>query len=171
MDHLLSVCRTCFEAGVAAADPAAALRRAMARRAVMQAAAGKTALIAVGKAAAPMMREALLHLAPDQALLVTNYENAVEIDGVICHAAGHPTPDQAGAEAAAAIISILEGLGAGDHVILLLSGGGSALIPAPVDGGSLANKSAVYDLMLAIGAPSDFIFMVLKRRAQIGRGS
>lgn len=170
MEQLLSTCRACFDAGVTAADPALALRRALTGRIAPQSAEGKTVLIAVGKAAGPMMREALSQLTPDQAILVTNYENAVEIDGVECHAAGHPTPDRAGAKAATDIIALLKTLAAGDHVILLLSGGGSALIPAPVKGISLADKIAVNDLMLASGAPIDAINSVRKRLSQLKGG-
>jgi glycerate 2-kinase len=170
MNKILSSCRAYFDAGVAAADPAAALRSALAKRSDLLAATGRLLLIAVGKGAVPMMREALTHLTPDAALLVTNYENAIEIDGVDCRASGHPTPDQAGADAAAAIIALLDGLGDGDRVILLLSGGGSALIPAPVDGVSLSDKIAINDLMLASGAPIDAINTVRKRLSRLKGG-
>lgn len=170
MEALTARCRTCFDAGVAAADPAVALRKAMGVHPDSLAASGRVIVIAIGKAAAPMMREALAHVAPDAALLVTNYENAVEIEGVTCLAAGHPTPDAAGAVAAAEIIAMLGAVGRGDRVILLLSGGGSALAPAPVAGVSLAEKIAVNDLMLASGAPIDAMNTVRKRLSRLKGG-
>ncbi|MGB0926079.1 MAG: glycerate kinase type-2 family protein [Pikeienuella sp.] len=170
MDQLLTYCRACFEAGVTAADPAVALRRASASRANLWAADGRLIFVAVGKAATPMMQEALRHAQPDQAFLVTNYENAVPIDGVECRAAGHPTPDAVGAAAAADIIQILYAANAEDRVVLFLSGGGSALIPAPMDGVSLADKIAVNDLMLAAGLPIDAINTVRKRLSKLKGG-
>ena len=170
MTENFSICQTCFEAGVAAADPAAALRKALTSHPDLHPGGGRLLLVAIGKAAAPMMREALVHLTPDQAFLVTNYENAVDIAGVECRAAGHPTPDEAGASAAGEIISLLACLGGKDRVILLLSGGGSALVPAPVAGVSLADKIAVNDLMLASGAPIDAINTVRKRLSRLKGG-
>lgn len=170
MNALLSLCRACFDAGVVAADPALALRNAMLSRPDLHSVAGRLLVVAIGKAAAPMMNEALRHLRPDLAFLVTNYENAAEIPGVECRAAGHPTPDEAGAAAAAEIITLLEGLTEHDQVILLLSGGGSALTPAPILGVPLADKIAVNDLLLASGAPIDAINTVRKRLSRLKGG-
>ncbi len=66
--------------------------------------------------------------------------------------AGHPVPDEAGLAAAGEVEALLAGLGPGDLVLVLISGGGSALLPAPPRGVTLAEKQAVTSLLLASGA-------------------
>ncbi len=66
--------------------------------------------------------------------------------------ASHPLPDERGLNAAGEIAGTLESLGEEDLVICLISGGGSALLPLPVDGISLANKSAATQALLDAGA-------------------
>ena len=81
---LRSVALRLFQVAVAAADPAGALRRALALHPVSPPDAGGTyILIAVGKAAVPMAETALTVLqdAPIRALVVTNYENVRDVAG------------------------------------------------------------------------------------------
>jgi len=66
--------------------------------------------------------------------------------------AGHPVPDEDGLRAAAEVERFVAGCAPGDWVLALLSGGGSALLPAPAGGISLAEKQAVTSLLLASGA-------------------
>jgi glycerate 2-kinase len=66
--------------------------------------------------------------------------------------AGHPVPDVRGESAAHAILERLRGLGAQDVVFVLISGGGSALTPAPAPPVTLDEKRAVTRLLLAAGA-------------------
>ncbi len=66
--------------------------------------------------------------------------------------AGHPVPDAAGLAGARKIQDRLRGLGEEDLVICLISGGGSALLPAPVEGVTLEDKQALTDLLLRSGA-------------------
>jgi len=145
-----------FLAGVAAADPEAAVDRAL--KAVplpVPTPGGRLILLAVGKAAHGMLRAARAHVAPGVdpvCLAVTNYENHAEIPGVRCFAAGHPVPDENGLRAGAAVARIVADAGEGDHIVALISGGGSALLPAPVEGVTLADKAAVNRLLLASGA-------------------
>ena len=80
-------------------------------------------------------------------LIVTNYENAAEVDGAEVFAAGHPVPDKNGARAAGAVLAAA---GAG-RVLALISGGGSALLPAPVEGVSLSDKAEVNRMLLGAG--------------------
>jgi glycerate 2-kinase len=82
--------RRIFAAGVAAADPGAAVARALA-----DAGGGWRQVIAVGKAARGMASAALRVLGPVPALVVTNYENAAPLEGAEVLAAGHPVPDAA----------------------------------------------------------------------------
>jgi hydroxypyruvate reductase len=63
-------------------------------------------------------------------VVVTNYDNARPLPGAVAMAAGHPIPDENGARAASAVAALLADAAADDRVIALISGGGSALLPA-----------------------------------------
>jgi len=89
-----------------------------------------------------------------------NYENAQPLEGAEVFASGHPVPDAAGAKAADAVIAAL--LGTDGPVLALISGGGSALLPAPVDGVSLDEKARVNEVLL--GAGLDITAMNLVRQ-------
>lgn len=67
--------------------------------------------------------------------------------------AGHPVPDAAGMDAAHEALALAHSLGPNDHLLALISGGGSALLPLPVAGVSLADKQALTHALLASGAP------------------
>lgn len=143
-----------FQVGVDAANPAHGLARAFEKHPLPPLETGRYLIIALGKAANAMAETCLKALpdgTPFEALVVTNYENAKAIEGASCFAAGHPVPDAQGLAAGQAIIDLLEGAKAEDQVIVLISGGGSALVPAPIDGISLEDKIAVNKLLLANG--------------------
>lgn len=148
-----------FHAACRAADPGVALTRAL-RDAPLPRPdpGGRLLVVAVGKAALPMAETLLQALAaPDaplaraEVLVVTNYENARPLPGAVVHAAGHPVPDANGAQAAQAVEALLHGATASDRVVALVSGGGSALLPAPVAGLSLADKADTSRILLAAG--------------------
>jgi hydroxypyruvate reductase len=110
-----------------------------------------TAVIALGKAAGAMadgVRAAGI-MAPG--VVITTDENHRAIDGFDCLAASHPVPDERGLAAAEAVRELVAGLGEDDHLLLLISGGGSALLPAPAAGISLTQKIALNDALLASG--------------------
>jgi hydroxypyruvate reductase len=134
-----------IRAGIAAADPGAAVRRGMA--AVLEnppGPGGRWQVIALGKAARAMAEAALL--------VVTNAGNDTPLAGARVMRAGHPQPDDDGALAAAEVIARLTATGPQDRVLALISGGGSAMLPAPAEGMTLADKQAVNRLLLASGA-------------------
>ena len=66
--------------------------------------------------------------------------------------AGHPVPDRRGEAAAERVLSLARGAGPDDLVLFLVSGGGSALVPAPAPPLTLEDKQAVTDLLLSAGA-------------------
>ena len=66
--------------------------------------------------------------------------------------AGHPVPDERGAAAAREIRALAESAGTDDLVLVLVSGGGSALTPAPVPPITLGDKQEMTRLLLAAGA-------------------
>ena len=143
-----------FARACAAADPARALDAALAGAPLPRPGPGGVyRVVSIGKAAVPMAAFLLGKLSgvPVEAIVVTNRENARPLPGAEVHAAGHPVPDEAGARAAVAVERFLGPARAEDRVVALISGGGSALLPAPVAGLTLADKVAVNRLLLARG--------------------
>lgn len=162
-----------FGAAVAAADPAGALRAAWAAHPpAPPAQGGAWVVVAVGKAALPMAGAALDLLAgqPVRALVVTNYENARPLPGATVMAAGHPVPDANGDMAGRSVAALLEGAGAADRVVALISGGGSALLPAPAPGLSLADKAEVNRLLLAHGFEITEINLIRQQLSRLKGG-
>ncbi len=141
--------RSAFTAALDAGHPASLTGDAVAKLT-----APVTAIIAIGKAATAMAIAARgsRAIGPNvPGIIVTNDENFVVIDGMDCHASAHPVPDERGLAATLAVTQMAKGLTADDHLLLLISGGGSALLPAPVSGVSLAEKQQLNEALLASG--------------------
>jgi glycerate-2-kinase len=107
-------------------------------------------VLAVGKAAAPMAAEArrLLGGRTRRGLIVTKAGFALPDAPFAQRETGHPVPDEAGVAAAGEAEALAQGVPAGDVLLVLVSGGASALLPAPVEGVTLADKQALVQLML-----------------------
>ena len=150
---LKEAARAGFEAAVRRADPGRALARCLAQQGLPPPGpGGRFLVVAVGKAAPAMTRALLPQLTGTvEAICVTQAGNAEEAGNARVFRAGHPVPDQTGAEAAQAVIALLEGAGPEDRVIALISGGGSALLPAPPPGVTLADKQALNAALLVSG--------------------
>ncbi|MDD1607452.1 MAG: DUF4147 domain-containing protein, partial [Methylococcaceae bacterium] len=103
-------------------------------------------------------------------IAVTNYENVTAVDNVEVIGAGHPLPDTQGFHAAQKIAQRVSQAQANDLVLVLISGGGSALIPYPVAGITLQEKIATTDLLLACGATINEINCVRKHLSQLKGG-
>lgn len=162
-----------FQAALAAADPAGALRAAWAENPPgAPVKNGRYIIVAVGKAAIPMAEEALLLLrpAPVTALIVTNYENARPVAGATVMASGHPVPDENGQKAGIAVADLLSSATVDDRVIALISGGGSALLPTPAPGLTLADKAAVNRLLLANGYEITEINLIRQQLSRLKGG-
>jgi hydroxypyruvate reductase len=115
--------------------------------------AGRTIVIGAGKASAAMARALERNWAgPLSGLVVTRYGYAVPCQRIEIVEAAHPVPDEAGLRAAQRMMELVAGLGADDTVICLISGGGSSLLPLPLDGITLEDKQAVNRALLASGA-------------------
>jgi glycerate 2-kinase len=115
---------------------------------------GKLIVIGAGKAASRMAQvvEEMLGTRITGGLVVTKYEHALPLQRIRQVEAGHPIPDEAGVGAVREMLELLKGLRAEDIVLCLLSGGGSALWPAPAEGITLAQKQEVTSLLLRAGA-------------------
>ena len=115
--------------------------------------AGRTLVIGAGKASAEMARVVEQHWGgPLSGLVVTRYGYKVPCERIEIVEAAHPVPDEAGLGAARRILALVQGLGADDLVICLISGGGSSLLPLPGEGLTLADKQALNRDLLKSGA-------------------
>jgi len=136
---------------------------------------GKVAVIAVGKAAAAMA-EIVLERIPSASpvLVVTRQGHMTEKiatrPDVELIEAGHPYPDAASVRAADRALQIAHNLEAQDHLLVLLSGGGSALLAAPAEGIGLADKQATTRALLESGATIAEINCVRKHLSRIKGG-
>lgn len=138
-------------------------------------AAGRTVIIAVGKAAAAMASVAASRITgPVSGLVVTPRGHAgaphMLPDTIELIEAGHPVPDTESLAAATRALALVQGLGAKDRVLALISGGGSALLAMPVPGVSLADKQAVTRSLLRSGATIAEINSVRKHLSLIKGG-
>ncbi|MDD1620991.1 MAG: DUF4147 domain-containing protein [Methylococcaceae bacterium] len=177
-----------FQAGVAAADPYLAVMRVLMadgehlqlRLDLADAAKPRTGnwprihLIAFGKAARAMAAAARdtipLHRLVGRGIAVTNYDNASNLENIDVIGAGHPLPDTEGLRAAKIIAERARNAQHGDLVLVLVSGGGSALLPAPADVLTLEEKIATTDLLLACGASINQINCVRRHLSRLKGG-
>lgn len=162
---------TIFQAGVAAADPYAAVVSALEAQPMLVTEGGKIVIFAVGKAAMRMAKAASEQVScAHDIVVITNYENAQDVDYAKVFAAGHPVPDVAGATATQHVITKFQALGENDQLLALISGGGSALMPAPADGITLEDKAEVSRLLLACGADIGEMNMVRQQLSELKGG-
>jgi hydroxypyruvate reductase len=158
-----------FQAGIAAANPYDAVKKHF----VLADNFSKIHAIAFGKAACAMANAAQ-EMIPEnllgEAIAVTNYENVAVVENVEVLGASHPLPDLAGFAAAKKIAQIAKNAKSDELVLVLISGGGSALIPFPVDAISLDEKIATTNLLLSCGATIHEINCVRKHLSQLKGG-
>ena len=158
-----------YESALAPALPANAMRDLS-----LPVAEGKTYLLSVGKAAT-QMAEAIYDRLPDgvEGLIVTRqgYAHAgFAPAGIPTIEASHPVPDAAGANAAQTVLSAVNDLSEKDLLLVLMSGGASALLPAPAQSISLAEKQAITRALLHSGAPISEMNIVRKHLSAIKGG-
>ncbi|NOT11264.1 MAG: glycerate kinase [Methylococcaceae bacterium] len=134
----------------------------------------KIHLLAFGKAACAMtkaVQDAIPEtLFTDRGLVVTNYENVIPLGANEVIGASHPLPDAAGLAAAKKMAARVRNVHANELILVLISGGGSALIPFPVDTITLQEKIATTNLLLVSGATINQINCVRKHLSQLKGG-
>ncbi|PID36892.1 MAG: glycerate kinase [Rhodobacterales bacterium] len=158
--------RGLFDAAVAAADPMRCLGAFLPPKPT----SGRVVVVGAGKASARMAEAVEALWGPCEGLVITRYGHARPCQGIEIVEASHPVPDAAGAQATARMLAILEGLGEGDFVLSLISGGASALLCAPAPGVSLAQKQALNAALLASGMPIDRMNVVRKHLSRVKGG-
>jgi len=178
---LREAARKIFDAAVRAVDPAEAIHRHVKREGsllrigqeLLDLAAIRQVVVAgLGKAGASMAgaTEEILGDRIARGMVVTKYGHVQPTTTIRLHEAGHPVPDEAGIAGAQAILDCVTGLGPEDLVLVLISGGGSALTPAPVAGITLAEKQALTKALLACGADIREMNMLRKHVSRIKGG-
>jgi glycerate 2-kinase len=170
-----------FEAAVRAVDPGEAIHRRVVRdgnqlrlgqETIDLGAVRQLVVVGLGKAGASMAAavEEILGDRIARGVVVTKYGHVQPTKKIRLHEAGHPVPDDAGIAGAQAILDQVKGLGPEDLVLVLISGGGSALTPAPVAGVTLAEKQALTKALLACGADIREMNMLRKHISRIKGG-
>ncbi|HEY2381891.1 MAG TPA: glycerate kinase [Terriglobia bacterium] len=133
---------------------------------------GKLIVIGAGKAGAKMAQtiEEIAGSYVSGGIVVTKYGHALPLERIRLVEAGHPIPDAAGMRAVKETHELLKGLTKDDIVLCLLSGGGSALWPAPADGITLEEKQEVTHLLLRAGATIRELNAVRKHLSEMKGG-
>ncbi|MDN5351375.1 MAG: glycerate 2-kinase [Clostridiales bacterium] len=129
--------------------------------------------VAIGKAAWNMASTAQKVLGGKigKGLVITKYNHAGgTIPGFEIIESGHPIPDENSLLGAEKALSLIESLTAKDRLLLLLSGGGSALFEKPMPGVRLEDLMALTDQLLKRGAAIDEINAVRKHLSQVKGG-
>ncbi|HWP22782.1 MAG TPA: glycerate kinase [Candidatus Binatia bacterium] len=173
--------REIFAAGVKAADPFDAILRHVRRSGDCLEIAdvryslskiGRVFAVGAGKAAARMARaiEDLLGDRISDGRVVVKYGHGLPLEKIKVTEAGHPIPDAAGAAGARQIMNIVQDAGQDELILFLISGGGSALLPAPAEGVTLAEKQRMTEMFLESGATIDEINAVRKHISKIKGG-
>lgn len=157
-----------FRTAVAAADPARILPPHLPAPP-----RGRTLVVGGGKAAASMAAAVEAHWpadAPLSGLVVTRYRHGLPTRRIEVVEASHPLPDGRGEEAALRMLALASQLGPDDLLLALISGGGSSLLAAPVEGVTLKELRQVTKALLNAGATIHDINTVRKHLTRLSGG-
>jgi hydroxypyruvate reductase len=111
-------------------------------------------VVGAGKGTAPMAKavEDIMGDRISAGAICVKYGHGLPLHRIRVFEGGHPLPDAAGQHATQEIMDLIRQAGPQDLIISCISGGGSALLPAPVPPATLADKQALTDCLLACGA-------------------
>jgi len=159
-----------FDAAVDAAQPEKVIARFLPKKPK-----GKVIVIGAGKGSAQMGRafeQAWMakHGESVEGVIVTRYGYTCECENLEILEAAHPVPDEAGLAGSQRLLKAVTNLSEDDLVVALISGGGSALLPSPPQGLTLADEIAVNEALLASGAPISAMNTVRKHVSCIKGG-
>lgn len=170
-----------FKAALKAADPREAIRRHVAVSESKFQVGGKRydleryrrlIVLGAGKASARMAEalEGLMGRRITRGLINTKYGHTARLKRIELHECGHPVPDAAGVAGSQRIAALAEEATREDLIIVLISGGASALMPLPSIPIELEEKQATTRLLLACGATIQEINAVRKHISAIKGG-
>jgi glycerate 2-kinase len=157
-----------FHAALAAADPLKIVPQHLPKPPK-----GRTLVVGAGKAAAAMalaVEQNWPAKAPLDGLVITRYRHGLLTNRVAVIEAGHPVPDESGEKAAQEILRRAKSLSPDDLLLVLMSGGGSALLSLPADGVSMNDLKNVTKQLLMSGAPIQDMNAVRKHLSAIQGG-
>ena len=170
-----------FQAGLKAVDPVAAINNKVSLTDDLLTICGRNwdlskvdrlFIIGAGKASAAMaaaMENILADRITDGCIIV-KYGHGAHLSRMSLVEAGHPIPDQQGQEGARQIREHCENAAENDLILCLISGGGSALMPEPSPGLTLADKQLTSQILLACGASIHEINTLRKHLSRIKGG-
>lgn len=183
MADLKQIARQIFHETLAAIDIPASMQRKLHRRGTRIACGektfdlkdfGKIRVVALGKAAHPMLEGLVQVLAP-----FVRFEGVVSapspprksVPGLKYFVAAHPVPNEESWNAAEAILALLKKCDEKTLVFFLLSGGGSALVELPLDARqTLEDVQQVHRALVTCGASIDEINAVRKHLSAVKGG-
>jgi len=157
-----------FHAALAAADPLKIVPQH-----VPQLPKGRTLVVGAGKAAAAMALAVEQNWPagkPLDGLVITRYRHGLLTSRINVIEAAHPVPDESGEKAAHEILRRAKALGPDDLLLVLVSGGGSALLSLPAEGIGMADLKATTRELLRCGAPIQDMNTVRKHLSAIQGG-
>ncbi|WP_296419382.1 glycerate kinase [Pseudooctadecabacter sp.] len=131
---------------------------------------GRCVVLGAGKASARMAEAVEAAWGPMEGFVITRYGYDRPTRGIEIAQAAHPVPDAAGVAATRRLLSKAQDLTADDTCIMLISGGGSALLCAPAEGITLEDKQALAADMLASGMPIGDINGIRKELSAVKGG-
>jgi glycerate 2-kinase len=161
-----------FRDSVASVDPKAVVRHALLELADEIGKSARISVVGIGKAALPMV-EAAHEIMADRiadCIALTKYGHGDKAARFEVIEAGHPIPDENGAAATERIIDMVEGSAPEDLVLVLLSGGGSALTSLPAEGLTLADLAHTNRLLIDSSADIRQINTVRKHLSAFSGG-
>jgi len=183
MTDLKAIARGIFRETLAAIDVADSVKSALGRSGTLCRVGEcefdlcdfpRVAVIAVGKAAAPMASGMIAALPQDVSptgLLVVPAKPWNNLPGIRTIVAGHPVPNEASFEAGSAALELLAACGKDTLVFFLLSGGGSALVEKPFFSDvTLGHMQELNRVLVTCGAPIDDINAVRKHVSAVKGG-
>lgn len=140
-----------IEESIKAVLPEAAVIKALEKKKF----SGNVVVIAIGKAAFNMASATKNYLGNivSKGIVITKYEHSKgPIEDFEIIEAGHPIPDEGSIRGATRAIELVSDLTEKDHVIFLISGGGSALFEKPMKGVTLEDIMDITNQLLSCGA-------------------
>ncbi|MGH7527958.1 MAG: DUF4147 domain-containing protein, partial [Gemmatimonadales bacterium] len=164
-----------YTAATAAVAPGPALTTRLSRLQDSTDSAARVWILGLGKAALPMARAAVDFLAgrtrePAGGIVVTPADGSPVHPAIPVVAGDHPEPGTRSLAAAEALAATVSRIGPGDEVWVLLSGGTTSLIGAPVEGITPAELGALYSLLLGSGLDITAMNRIRKRFSRWGGG-
>jgi hydroxypyruvate reductase len=170
-----------MQAALAAVEPGEAVRRALRREGDRLTVADRSynlntydrvVVVGAGKASAPMAAavEEIVGERVADGLVVVKHGHTHPTRVVQLREASHPIPDESCVNGTAELVALLGTTGPRDLVVVVLSGGGSALMLLPADGISLADMQQTTDLLLRAGATINELNTIRKHLEQAKGG-